>query len=100
MSHLQTLTPRFQVSRAEAEAFAEADLDHVLHQLTLDEKIAFLTVSMSVGDRQFQLMMDDLCFVGSRLVDHGRCPTSWNPPHQVLGRPCKYLTLNASTAIN
>ncbi|KAJ9095153.1 hypothetical protein QFC20_006722 [Naganishia adeliensis] len=43
MSHPQTSIPRFQVSRAEAETFAKADLDHVLQQLTLDEKIALLT---------------------------------------------------------
>lgn len=40
----QTPTSRFQVSRAEAERFAQADLHQVLRQLTLDEKITLLTV--------------------------------------------------------
>lgn len=65
MSQPQTSTPRFQVSRVEAETFAKADLDHVLQQLTLDEKIALLTVSMSVRDPLNSAEDDDLRFVGS-----------------------------------
>lgn len=64
MSRPQTSTPRFQVSRVEAETFAGADLDQVLRQLTLDEKIALLTVSISVRDPMDEADDDDLRAVG------------------------------------
>jgi hypothetical protein len=58
------MSSRVQVTRAQAVNFAQADLEQVLQQLTLDEKLSLLTVRICIlaAHVPVLLLIDVACF--------------------------------------